>query len=262
MSTSHPGSWRDWLRRWQTSPLSSARLVCFPHAGASAGFYSGWSDLVPSTVELMAVQYPGREDRAAEPAVTDMAALADSIAEVLDPMRDRPLALFGHSMGAAIAYEVASRLERDPHRQLAGLFVSGYAAPGSRQARRTYDTEDDELRAELRRLGGTDAAVFDNTELWRLLLPVVRADLRLVETYQPDISTLLRCPVTALVSDRDPEVTVDQARRWSEFTAGGFELRRFPGDHFYLVPYRTAVVETVLRGLGVRPLVGSWGSAP
>jgi pyochelin biosynthetic protein PchC len=157
-------------------------------------------------------------------------------------------------MGAAVAYEVATRLPR-----LTRLFVSGYAVPTGERRRRQVGDED--LRAELRRLGGTDRAVFDDAELWRLFAPIVRADLRLVDSYQP-AAARLRCPVTALVSDRDPEVSVDQARQWSDHTDGGFELRRFPGDHFYLVPYRAAVVETVLRGLGVPPLVGSWGSTP
>ncbi|MFJ9413786.1 thioesterase II family protein [Streptomyces sp. NPDC101227] len=212
------------------------RLICFPHAGGTAQLYHGWRALLPQDVELLAVRYPGRQDRFTEPCAERMDDLADAIDAALEPYLDRPLALFGHSMGSSVAYEVALRLEKRgivPRR----LLVSGRAAPHRAERTELHKSDDETLIAEVRRLGNVDAEAYDIPELRELLLPALRADYRLLENYRPRHPARVRAPITAYTGDDDPHCAVDDARSWSELTApGAFDVRSFRGDHFYLVP--------------------------
>ncbi|MDH6131235.1 pyochelin biosynthetic protein PchC [Kitasatospora sp. MAA4] len=223
------------LRCYLPRPDAAVRLVCFPHAGSGAGAFRGWPELLPPWIELLAVQYPGREDRFTEPLVTDLTTLAEAVlpeVEALGP----PVALFGHSMGAAVAHEVALRLPRPAH-----LIVSAREPVEHVSAGSVHLGGDAALRAELDRLGGTSRLLFEDAELWQLMAPVIRADYQLIETYRPPLGRRLDCPVTAFAALEDTELTLDQAGDWAHATTGAFTLRTFPGDHFYLVPQRRQV---------------------
>lgn len=239
---------RRWLRCYRPRPAATLRLVCFPHATGSAPFYRTWAVDLPAGVEVLAVQYPGRLDRIGEPPVTAMDVLAGMVADVLAPRRDLPLALFGHSMGAAVAYEVARRLERRGG-PLEQLFVSGRPAPSRHRPGSKHLGSDDELWDELRRLNGTDQEALDNRQLKAALMPTLRSDYRLIETYRPTGGAPLRTPISALVGDVDPEAAVDDVAAWAEHTAGRFGLTVFDGDHFYLVPHHAKVLAEVSRTL-------------
>jgi pyochelin biosynthetic protein PchC len=242
--------WRTWLRRYVARPDAALKLVCLPHAGGAASFFRSWALLLPPSVELLAVQYPGREDRLLEPHLDEMERLADAVAGAIAPVLDRPVALFGHSMGAAVAYEVAQRLEERSGEPLAHLFVSGHVAPDSLRKRSKHLASDDVLWNELRRLNGTKEDVLEQRELRSLVLPYLRSDYRLSETYRPGPPRPLRCPITVLLGDRDPEVTVDEAAGWTKATTAGCELLVFPGgDHFYLVPEQAATIAALVRRL-------------
>jgi pyochelin biosynthetic protein PchC len=218
---------------------------------------------MPPTVDLLAVQYPGREDRIRDAQLDEMDRLADLIADALGPVLDLPIALFGHSMGATVAYEVARRLEAHPHGSLVRLFVSGRPAPQYQRASMKHLESDDALWEQLRRLGGTSEGVFCHPELRALVLPYLRSDYRLVETYQLRPGPALASPIVACLGDRDPEVSVDEVRGWGELTHGGFDLRIFAGDHFYLIPRQAELINEVLRcmGLGITT-PASWPSTP
>ncbi|HEY2666767.1 MAG TPA: alpha/beta fold hydrolase [Actinomycetota bacterium] len=244
-----PGELRRWFRCWRQLPRPRVRLVCFPHAGGTAGFFRSWAADSPPDVEVLGVQYPGREDRIRESMPDTMECLADLVAEALGPVLDRPVALFGHSMGAAAAHLVAHRLEeRAQAGGVARLFVSGRPAPLRDRGGAAHLLRDDELWEELRRLGGTSEEVLDCPELRRLVLPAIRADYRLSETCRPAAGTL-GCPVTAFLGDRDPEVTLDEAMGWAGTTRAGFSLHVFPGDHFYLVGQQTELLGAIGRTL-------------
>jgi pyochelin biosynthetic protein PchC len=230
---------RVWLRRFHPAPAAAARLVCFPHAGGSASWYHPVSAALAPSVEVLAVQYPGRQDRRAEPLVDDLFVLADQLAAVL-AAQDGPLAFFGHSMGASLAFEVARRLEPQGTRLLT-LFVSGRRAPSTSREERVHEKDDAGLLAEVRRLSGTDAQVLADDEIVRMVLPSLRNDYKAAETYHyrpgPDVS----CPVVALIGEDDPKVTEAEARQWATHTSGAFELKTFPGGHFYLTEHHAAV---------------------
>lgn len=236
---SAPVSTGAWLRRFQPSSDAPVRLVCFPHAGGSASYFVPLARAHAPRVDVLAVQYPGRQDRRAEPAVGSIPELADSLAPELLPWTDRPFAFFGHSMGATLAFEVARRLEARgvvPAR----LFVSARRGPTTHRGDLLHLKGDDVLLDELKALGGTDLRALDE-EILGMVLPVLRADYRAVETYEYSPGPPLRTPITALIGDADPKVSEDEARTWGEHTTGGFELRVFPGGHFYLTDHAEAV---------------------
>ncbi|MER7763689.1 alpha/beta fold hydrolase [Streptomyces sp. NPDC097619] len=215
------------------------RLVCFPHAGGGAGFFRGWARHLAPDVELLAVQYPGRETRFTEPLVPDMAALADSLAGPLAALDPVPTVFLGHSMGAAVAHETLLRLEAAGRGEVRRLCVSG--RPADRPVRPRPLT-DDEIVEAVAALGGTSAEVWEDPDLREMLLPIVRNDYHLIDAYRCDpAAPPVRAGILALNGDADPGVTPDGARAWEERTGGPFACRTFPGDHFYLVPHAATV---------------------
>ncbi|MEU8123038.1 alpha/beta fold hydrolase [Spirillospora sp. NPDC049024] len=239
-----------WFRCPETRPWASMRLFCLPHAGGSAVFYRPWAKEAGPAVEVQAVQYPGRADRMADAFVTDAHQLARLVAGAMAPLMDRPAALFGHSMGAVVAYEVARLLEERGAAPV-HVFASGARPPDDRGDERVHEKDDDGLVAELAKLGGTDAELLADPEMRELVLPYVRNDFTLIEKYARRPGPPLAAPLTALVGDADPHVDEEKARGWERATSGRFALRVLPGGHFYLADQRSAVLAEILRTLEV-----------
>ena len=245
MSPAQPDS-DKWIRRYHPSPQPAARLVCFPHAGGSASYYHAMSQALAPDVEVLAVQYPGRQDRYGEPALASIAELTERLVPLLRPWAaEGPLAFFGHSMGAVLAFEVARRLPPEV------LFVSGRRAPSRVREETVHLRDDDGLVAEILALSGTDSRVLADEELLRLVLPAVRADYTAVETYRMAPGPLLDCPIEVLVGVDDPKVAEDDARAWSGHTTAATGWHPFPGGHFYLADQWDAVVDLIARTLSV-----------
>jgi surfactin synthase thioesterase subunit len=232
-----------WVRRFDRKVGPVGRVVCCPHAGGSASAFRPLSLRLPAPVELLAVQYPGRQDRLAEPVVDDLVTLAELVTEALGSWLDQPFVLFGHSMGATVAFEVARRLERMGVVP-AGLFVSG-RSPLPRNDEAVHLRDDDGLLREIKALSGTDDKVFAEEELVRMVLPAIRGDYRAVETYRYAPGSDVSCPIVALVGDTDPKVSPAEAAEWAKRTSGGFQLRVFPGGHFYLFDHEPAIAELI-----------------
>lgn len=228
-----------WIRRFHPSEDAATRLVCLPHAGGSAPYFFPVSRALTPEIEVLAVQYPGRQDRRDEPCVDSITGLADHIARELDAFADRPLTLFGHSMGASVAFEVARRLSARV--RLLGLIASGRSAPSCVRTERVHQGSDEEILAELREMSGTDAQLLGDADVVAMIMPAVRADYRAVETYVCEPGARVDVPVVAVTGDRDPRTSIEQARAWAGHTDAGFELRVLPGGHFYLNDHAAAV---------------------
>lgn len=254
-----------WFRFPQPRPAASMRLVCLPHAGGSAGFFRAWAALLPDSMELVAVQYPGREDRLDEPPMHDMRALVEALAQAMPALLDRPYLLFGHSMGAAVAHELCLALLGRRQRQPDHLVVSAREGPARHHGGALHLAGDGALREALRQLGGTPSALLDNDEFCSLLLPRMRSDYRLIETYRPALAAMPPLPlaISAFVGTDDPELAAGDAEAWAPQTSRAFRLRRFAGDHFYLVPRAPQVVHALLACVGrAEPPAARWPSTP
>ncbi|MFF7458864.1 thioesterase II family protein [Kitasatospora sp. NPDC008115] len=234
-----------WFRRYHPAGRSRVRLVCFPHAGGSASFFFPVSAALSPGIDVLAVQYPGRQDRRTEPGIDDIPALAELIFRSTDVWGDGPLALFGHSMGATLAFEVARRIERELGVTPVRLFASGRRAPSCTRDESVHSRDDDGIVRELQLLSGTDARVLGDEELLRMVLPALRSDYRAIETYRCEGGASVACPVTVMTGDADPRTSMEEAGAWRDHTSGEFDLEVFPGGHFFLAAQQQAVLKVI-----------------
>lgn len=230
-----------WVRAYRLSPMPRWRLACFVHAGGSASFFRDWAAILPTEIDLLAIQYPGREDRFGEPCLTSMDSLAEGASEALRGYADRPLALFGHSLGAVVAYEVAARLQRRAV-AIEHLFVSAHPAPQCQRGGQLHAGPDQALLDDVQRLAGRPNPLLADPDLRGMFLPSLRSDYRIVETYGRAAPRPLDARITMLYPEQDPEVDLDEAQAWQVASHQPLRLQRWSGEHFYLVEQRQAVV--------------------
>ena len=231
-----------WFRRYRPATNAGARLVCFPHAGGSAPFFMPVAAALAPRVDVVAVQYPGRQDRRGEAPIDDLAVLADRTHEILRRQSEMPTSFFGHSMGAIVAFEVGLRLEADG-RGPAHLFASGRRAPSSWRDEQVHLLDDAGILSEVRRLNGTASSLLGDDQLMRAALPALRADYQAIETYRSAPGASLTCPIIALTGDSDPKTTLEEARAWAQHTSGPFDLQVFTGGHFFLTEHTDEIIK-------------------
>ncbi|HZT60922.1 MAG TPA: alpha/beta fold hydrolase [Pyrinomonadaceae bacterium] len=245
-----------WISSPRPNPRASVRLFCFPYAGGSAAIYRSWHEGFPQTVEVCPIQLPGRGTRFREKPFTNLTALVGEMAQALLPHFDRPFAFFGHSMGSLISYELARLLREGRAIAPCHLFVSGRSAPHLASRNVTYNLPEDEFIAELRRLNGTPREVIEHPELMKLMIPLMRADFEMCETYSASQGRPLDCPVTAFGGDGDEEVPREEIEAWHRHTTGPFSLHMIPGDHFFLQTSRPRLTHIIARELSKGLIAG------
>ncbi|MFS8204275.1 thioesterase II family protein [Streptomyces sp. CWNU-52B] len=235
-----------WFRRFHPRPDARVALVCLPYAGGSASAYFSLSERLAAEVDVLATQYPGRQNRFHEPCLESVQELARGVFDDLGPLiAGRPFALLGHSMGAAVGFELARLLEREGPAAPLALFASGRRAPSIESDRGVRFLDDAGVVAELQSMEGTDGRILDEPELLQLLLPSVRADYVASETYDAGPGAIVGCDVVALAGDRDAHVGVDQVADWRDHTTGAFDLKVFPGGHFFVTDHEPEIASLV-----------------
>lgn len=210
------------------------RLFCLPHVGGSAAVYEPWRGAFGEDVEVCAIELPGRQTRMRDNAFTRLAPLVDALASALTGELDVPYALFGHSLGSLVAFELARELRRRGADEPCVLFVSGGPAPRLRRDHPPlHDAPEAQVFARLDALGGLPAEIRAEPELLRCFLPAIRADFAMLETYEYEPARPLGCPVVALAGGADTDVPLARMLPWVEETTGRFDYHVLPGGHFF-----------------------------
>jgi surfactin synthase thioesterase subunit len=224
-----------WVRQFAPARAGAPCLACFPHAGGSASFFAPLAELLSPAIRVLAVQYPGRLERRAEPVVADIGELARRAVGV-------PVAYFGHSMGSLVAFEGARVAEPGPTM----IFASGGQPPARTSIDPLMLHSDESLIDHVATLGATDRQALQNADLRALVLPALRGDYQALYRYAPRPGARVSCPITVLTGDRDPLVSPGEAERWRDHTTGRFRSEVLPGGHFYLNERLADVAAVVL----------------
>lgn len=263
-----------WLACSRPNSQARVRLFCFPYAGGGASVFHTWPEKLP-TVEICAVHLPGRGNRLRESPFTKLPALVQTLTEALLPHLTTPFAFFGHSMGALIGFELARQLRRQHGPSPVHLFVSGHGAPQIPPPEPPFHAlPEPQFIAELQRLNGTPQEVLEHPELMQLLVPTLRADFAVCETYTYTTDVPIDCSISAFGGLQDRKVSRERLEAWRDQSRASFNLCMFPGDHFFLHAAEPLVLETIaqllaaacvddrVKKVSVKPPLAGWDLAP
>lgn len=226
-------------------------MICFPFAGGGASAYMNWTNKLDKSISLCPVQLPGREKRFAEPAFTSMKDAVDALMVSITAIaREKEIVLYGHSMGARIAYEVAKELQQKGI-NIKYLFVSGSPTPDVPEAMPIYHLNDNEFIEGLKRFDGTPKEILENQELISVFLPMLRADFTLIDTYCEDEITVLHCPIMSFGGDSDNDAKPDEIREWSKCTNNSFDYKVYSGGHFFIKEHEDDIMSIINHALNI-----------
>jgi medium-chain acyl-[acyl-carrier-protein] hydrolase len=235
------GGWIDYV---QPRPRAKLRLFCFPFVGSDASIFRSWPTRLPDEIEVLPVQLPGRGKRFHEPAITNFATLKACLVEKLLPLIDRPCALYGHSMGAVVAFELARVIEQRQPGALSCLLVSGCKPPHLKQrlastlSKSISSLPEREFIAELVRLNGTPPELIRDIAALRTFVPALRADFQLLESVTYEDGPNVASPIVAFCGTNDDQAPPRAMLLWRELTTGPFDFNLVPGDHFFLLRHQ------------------------
>jgi medium-chain acyl-[acyl-carrier-protein] hydrolase len=238
-----------WLSNIRPNSSAPTRMFCVPYAGGGAHVFQGWPDILPSSIEVWAVNLPGRGKRLMETPFLNLPSLVAALMGDLSPLLDKPFVLFGHSMGALICYEIVRSLKRATGPMPMHLFVSACFAPHLPDPNPIHHLADEEFVSALCRLGGMPKEVLQNQELMELILPSLRADFTATETYVCDDEPPLPNAISVFGGWRDPLTTQESLEAWRIHTTGYFSMRMFPGDHFFIHSAERVLLDLIVSEL-------------
>jgi medium-chain acyl-[acyl-carrier-protein] hydrolase len=231
-------------------PQASIRLFCLPYVGGGAAKYFPWARVLPEYIEVCTVRLPGRESRLSEPSYSSLQLLVDELVDAVISHFDKPFAVFGHSMGALIGFEFLLRLEKEFSVKPICFFASGRRAPHIQDSETPMHKLPDALFIQeiQKRYNGIPVSVLQNADLIQLFLPSLRADVTLLETYEYQ-GGKLSCPILSFGGQADDRVSKEDLTAWRQATSADFQLKMFPGDHFYLQSQQTPLLATIVSEL-------------
>jgi len=233
-----------WLTYFKRNPKASLRLFCFPYAGGNAGVYRSWAGKLPANVEMIAIQLPGRGNRRQEKPLSSLTELVELLGVALAGSLNEPFVFFGHSMGALVAFELARLLRREGRALPRHMFISGRSAPQLNRCHRLlYNLPESELLQELKQLEGTPRELLEHPELMEMMLPILRSDFSICDTYDYAEAAPLACPISAFGGFQDVDVPRQNLEAWREQTSSSFSLRMLAGNHFFLQTNETLLLE-------------------
>jgi medium-chain acyl-[acyl-carrier-protein] hydrolase len=239
-----------WLTYRDVNPRARMRMFCFHHAGGGASTYRGWGASLPPDLEVCPVQTPGRENRLREAPYLTLKPMIPVLADALQPYMDLPFVFFGHSLGSLAAFELARELRRRGWTQPVHLFVSGRCSPDlPPREEEIHALPEAEFIEKIREMNGTPEEVLQHQELMKLLLPILRADFTVHETYEYSEEEPLDMGFSAFGGLADPDVHREDLEAWKKHTRGKFRLRMLPGDHFFINSSKDLLLESVSRDL-------------
>ena len=224
-----------WIYRPRPNSQARLRLICFPYAGGGASIFRTWPAHLPRNVDVWAVRLPGRENRLAETPHSRITPLIENLTALLRPHLTVPYALFGHSLGALVSFELTRRVRQEKLAVPVHLFVSGRQAPQIPESDPSiHHLPETEFVQQVKHYNGIPQAVFQEPELLQLMVPVLRADFAVNETYHYIPRDPLSCPISAFGGEHDATVPIDGLKAWQVQTTHRFKTRFYSGDHFFL----------------------------
>lgn len=240
----------QWLPARKANANASVRLFCFPYAGGNESAYRHWQQKLPESIEVLPVQLPGRSIRIKEPPYSELLPLVRAASEALAPEMEKPFALFGHSMGGLIAFELARELRKQYGVQPVHLFISAKCSPRQRpEDPPVSQLADAALIKILERYEGTPRELLADPELMQLFLPIIRADMALCDSYVYEPGPPLECPITVFGGLEDHVCSRACLESWQEHTQGPFTLRMLPGGHFFINNWAGPLFEVIRQEL-------------
>jgi medium-chain acyl-[acyl-carrier-protein] hydrolase len=225
------------------------KLFCLPYAGGSAMVYNRWKRSINGMIQLCPIELAGRGIRFSKPYYDSLPEAVDDIYGMIKNQLDSgPYAFYGHSMGSLLVYELVRKIMTLPHRQPVQLFMSGGNPPHIKNAKKIYHTmPEEQFRDEIIKIGGTPQEVFEHKELLDIFIPLLRADYKIIETYQiqPNQTVLFDCGITVFNGKADKEVSHDKLREWQRYTKSRCQVYEYEGGHFFIQDYREDIIQII-----------------